>query len=76
VFLLGGTVVVVIIATMITVAVVAVDWHGQHVECLRLHEQTNYDTRMVGTVLGGECYVQVDNRWVPADRYRMAEVDR
>jgi len=69
-------VIVVGAAALITVVVVAVDWHVQHVACLQLHEQSSYETRMVGSPLGGECYVQVDERWVPATRYRMVEVER
>jgi hypothetical protein len=49
-------------------------WHADHVDCLRLHEQTGYPTRMVGTMWGGGCYVLVDNRWIPDTRYRMVDV--
>jgi hypothetical protein len=63
-------------ATVITTAVITIDWHAQHVSCRQLHEQAGYATRMVGGPFGGECYVQVDERWIPATRYRMVEVGK
>jgi hypothetical protein len=53
-----------------TVVVAAWAWHSSHVACLRLHEQTHYDTRMAGNMWSGECYLRIDGRWVPEDRYR------
>lgn len=50
-------------------------WHASHVECLRLHEQTGYATRMAGNAFGGGCFVNVHDRWIPASRYRSVDVD-
>jgi hypothetical protein len=58
------------------VSVAAVGWHARHVGCLRLHEQTDYPTRMVGSMWGGGCYVFIDGRWIPDTRYRMVDVDQ
>ena len=71
-----GGVVIAIFALLVTAVVVASDWHGQHIACRQLHEQTGYATRMVGDWSVGECYVQVDERWIPATRYRMVEVGK
>jgi hypothetical protein len=44
--------------------------HGDHVDCLRLHEQTGLATKYARSGPSGECYVQVeDGRWVPEDRW-------
>ncbi len=51
-------------------------WHADHVDCLRLHEQTGYPTRMTGTMWGGGCYIHIDGRWIPDTRYRMVDVDQ
>jgi hypothetical protein len=45
-------------------------WHSEETDCRALHEQSGYPTRMVEYPLGGECYVQVGDRWLPADWYR------
>lgn len=70
---------VTIIATIILAiaglffGVFGISWHAAHVDCLRLHEQTGFPTRMVGTMWGGGCYIYIDGRWVPDSRYRMFE---
>jgi hypothetical protein len=44
--------------------------HGDHVSCLRLHEQTGLPTRYAHSGPDGECYIQIeDGRWVPQDRW-------
>lgn len=45
-------------------------WHGDHVSCLRLSEQTGYPTRMAGNMWNGECYINVNGKWIPEDKYR------
>jgi len=70
--MVGG--IVAVIAVLIVV-IFGTSWHADHVDCLRLHEQTSYPTRMTGTMWGGGCYVQVDGRWIPDERYRMVDVD-
>ena len=74
--LLSGAVVLAFVVMLLTVVIVSADWHAQHIACRQLHEQTGYESRMVGGPLAGECYVQVDERWVPASRYRMVEVGK
>lgn len=62
--------------TGLVVGISGLCWHAGHVDCLRLHEQTGYPTRMVGTMWGGGCYIFVDGRWIPDTRYRMVDVDQ
>lgn len=67
-------------ATMLVFAVivgvtVAGVWHYEHVACLRLSEQTVYPTRMAGNAFGGGCYVKINGRWIPAERYRSVDLD-
>ena len=50
-------------------------WHANHVSCLRLHEQTAYPTRMAGNMFSGVCFIQINGRWIPAERYRSVDVD-
>lgn len=55
---------------------VALDWHTQHVACLRLHEQTSYATHMAGNAWSGECYMHINNRWTPANQYRTTDQNK
>jgi len=48
--------------------------HSDHVACLRLHEATGKATTVKASGLTRECYIRIDNEWVPADRYRGVEV--
>jgi hypothetical protein len=48
--------------------------HADHVDCLRLHEATGKATTVKASGLTRECYIRVDNEWIPADRYRGVEV--
>jgi len=48
--------------------------HADHVDCLRLHEATGKATTVKASGLTRECYILVDNEWIPADRYRGVEV--
>lgn len=44
--------------------------HSAHVSCLRLSEQTGLQTRFARSGVEGECYIEVDGRWIPEDRWR------
>lgn len=45
--------------------------HSDHVDCLRLHEQTGLETRYARSGLNGECYVNVNGgMWVPQSTWR------
>ena len=55
---------------LIYLVCLAIAWHGAHVNCLRLHEQTGYPTRMTGSMFGGSCYIDVNGQWIPGTRYR------
>lgn len=50
----------------------ALVWHGSHVECLRMREQTGYATRMVGNMYSGECYISVppSTGYIPLSKFR------
>jgi deoxyhypusine synthase len=48
--------------------------HSDHVACLRLHEATGKATKVKASGLTRECYIRIDNEWIPADRYRGVEV--
>ena len=54
----------------LTVGVMAGVWHGMHVSCLRLQEQTGYPTRMAGNMFSGGCYLYLDGRWIPEESFR------
>jgi hypothetical protein len=44
--------------------------HNGHVDCLRLHEQTNLPTKYARSGPSGECYIQLhDGTWTPEDRW-------
>ena len=45
--------------------------HSMHVECLRIHEQSDLPTRVSHRM--GECWIQVNGEWVPIDRWRILE---
>lgn len=62
--------------TAVVFIVIGWSWHADHVDCLRLHEQTGYPTRMAGTMWGGGCYIRIDGRWIPDTRYRMVDMDQ
>lgn len=49
--------------------------HSDHVDCLRLHEATGKPTTIKASGLTRECYIKVDEDWIPADRYRGVDVD-
>lgn len=52
------------------VAVVGFANHTAHVSCLRLHEVTQLETRYERSGFNGECYVNINGRWVPEKRWR------
>lgn len=70
----GGAIIATVFAIVSVLCLVCsiggLSWHGDHVSCLRLSEQTGYQTRMAGNMFSGECYINVDGKWMPADRYR------
>lgn len=43
--------------------------HEKHVDCLRAHEQTGLETRYARSGPNGECYIKVNDRWVPLERW-------
>jgi len=43
--------------------------HSDHVSCLRLHEQTGLETKYARSGINGECYIRVNERWVPKERW-------
>lgn len=43
--------------------------HSDHVTCLRAHEQTGLETRYARSGPDGECYIKVNDRWVPLERW-------
>lgn len=57
----------------IAVGVAVLDNHSGHVSCLRLHEVSQLETRYVRSGLEGECYIKVDQQWVPENRWRTFE---
>lgn len=45
--------------------------HSDHVDCLRLHEQTGLETHYARSGINGECYVNVNGgMWVPLSTWR------
>lgn len=68
-FLIGAVIVIGIVAGLVF-GIGGLAWHADHVTCLRVSEATGNPTRMVGNMFGGECYIQVNNRWIPLERYR------
>lgn len=45
--------------------------HKTHVDCLRLHENTNLATKVARSGATTECFIQTpDGNWVPSERYR------
>jgi hypothetical protein len=48
--------------------------HTTHVTCLRIHEVTSMETKVVGVMLP-DCFVNEDGKWKPADRLTSLELD-
>lgn len=60
---------------MVLLAIVMAIWlplknHSAHVSCLRLHGGTGLPTQYKRSGLTGECYIEVNGRWIPEARWR------
>lgn len=62
-----GTIPVLIVGVIL--GVVALVNHDDHVTCLRTQEQTGLETRFARSGPNGECYIKVNDRWVPLERW-------
>lgn len=63
-----GILCVAVLAAAILVPVFTLINHDNHVACLRLHEQTGYPTKTVGTVVP-DCYILFEDQWIPEDNW-------
>jgi len=66
-YVLGTTAAVI---GLIVALVLTLSNHAGHVACLRLYEQTGLETRYARSGPDGECYIHVNGRWTPEDRWR------
>lgn len=71
--LLSGFVGVVGFIGCATAVMLPIENHSAHVSCLRLSEQTGLPTRFARSGMDGECYIQVDGKWIPEDRWRAVD---
>jgi hypothetical protein len=64
-------VVALVVAAIVGVIVVTTVVYGHFyaADCHRLQEQSGYATKIVSS----QCYMHVNERWIPADQYRMVE---
>jgi hypothetical protein len=67
-----GSVLLGIVVAFFTVAI-AVD-NGSRTACTNTMVETGYETKYVGTSMWNRtCYVKVNERWVPLDKWRVDE---
>jgi len=68
-FYLGSVAAVIGLVVGIGGSAVAFANHSDHVTCLRAQEQTGLETRFARSGFQGECYIKVNDRWVPLERW-------
>jgi hypothetical protein len=66
----GPTIFVFVLLALALAVILPIRNHTAHVSCLRLSEGTGMPTQYKRSGLSGECYIEVNGRWIPESRWR------
>ncbi len=59
--------------TVVIVIAMCVGYWGDSSTCSRDAFITGNETKMVGPVFNYDCYIKVDDNWIPRDKWRVVE---